>query len=81
MPAAIAGESYFGNVDFAVTPNGKEWHEFEGGFQYYQQPTVADIYPKTGPAKGVGIINFYGDGFRADYALAELGCKVGNSIG
>lgn len=42
---------------------------------------MADIYPKTGPAKGVGIINFYGDGFRADYALAELGCKVGNSIG
>jgi hypothetical protein len=32
MPAAQAGEAYFGNVDFAVTPNGKEWHVFDGGF-------------------------------------------------
>jgi len=81
MPAAEAGESYFGNVDFAVTPNGHAWYPFEGGFQYYQQPVVEDIDPKTGPSSGVGIINFYGEGFRADYPLAELGCKVGGAPG
>jgi len=35
-----------------------------------------------GPSSGVGIINFYGQNFRADYPLAELGCKIGtNSTG
>ena len=29
----------------------------------------------------MGIINFYGEGFRSDYQLAQLSCKVGNSIG
>ena len=42
---------------------------------------MKDIFPRTGPAHGVGIINFYGDNFRSDYSLAKLGCKVGNSIG
>jgi hypothetical protein len=60
MPAAEAGDSYFGNVDFAVTPNGHAWYPFDGGFQYYEQPVVEDIDPKTGPSTGVGIINFYG---------------------
>lgn len=36
MPAAEAGDSYFGNVDFAVTPNGHAWYPFDGGFQYYE---------------------------------------------
>jgi hypothetical protein len=35
MPAAEEGESYFGNVDFAVSANGITWNTFEGGFQYY----------------------------------------------
>ena len=30
---------------------------------------------------GVGVINFYGDGFRDDYNLIDLGCKIGDSIG
>jgi hypothetical protein len=81
MPAAEAGASYYGNVDLAVTANGADWHEFTGGFQYYQQPIVHDISPKRGPGRGMGIINFYGEGFRADYQLASLSCKVGNSIG
>lgn len=81
MPAADAGDGYFGNVDFAVTANGITWNNFEGGFQYYQQPVVEDIDPKNGPSSGVGIINFYGQNFRADYPLAELGCKVGESTG
>jgi len=81
MPAAAGGDSYFGNVDFAVTANGITWNPFEGGFQYYEQPEVEDIDPKRGPSSGVGIINFYGAGFRADYPLAELGCKIGDAHG
>ena len=42
---------------------------------------VEDIDPKTGPSTGIGIINFYGQGFRADYPLAELGCRVGTATG
>lgn len=34
-----------------------------------------------GPSDGAGIINFYGDNFRADYPLAELGCKIGTAKG
>lgn len=36
MPAALSGSNFFGNVDLAVTANGKDWHVFEGGFQYYE---------------------------------------------
>ena len=46
MPAAEAGTTFFGNVDLAVTANGKDWNIFEGGFQYFQQPIVSDISPK-----------------------------------
>lgn len=42
---------------------------------------VSDIDPKRGPNAGVGIINFYGSGFRADYPLAELGCRLGAAQG
>ena len=42
---------------------------------------MLDIYPRNGPAQGVGIINFYGSGFRSDFPLAKLGCKIGNTIG
>ncbi len=42
---------------------------------------MEDIYPKTGPAVGTGVINFYGDGFRDDYNLVSLGCKVGEAMG
>jgi hypothetical protein len=27
------------------------------------------------------VINFYGDGFRNDYQLIDMGCKVGESVG
>lgn len=27
------------------------------------------------------MINFYGDGFRDDYNLVDLACKIGDSIG
>ena len=81
MPPAVDGPEYFGNVDFAVAANGETWKSFEGGFQYYKNPVVEDIYPRSGPAQGIGIINFYGSGFRADFPLAQLGCKIGNSVG
>mmetsp|Transcript_9900 Transcript_9900/g.16641 ORF Transcript_9900/g.16641 Transcript_9900/m.16641 type:complete len:125 (-) Transcript_9900:927-1301(-) len=81
MPAAQEGDDFFGNVDLAVTANGITWLPFDGGFQYYEQPIVEDIDPKSGPNSGLGIINFYGEGFRADYMLAELGCRIGNSQG
>jgi hypothetical protein len=74
--------TFFGNVDFSFSlNNGNDWQLVEGGFQYYQQPIVTDISPKNGPAHGIGIINFYGDHFRADYALVDLECKVGNNVG
>ena len=29
----------------------------------------------------MGIINFYGSGFRDDYNLEDLACKIGDSVG
>lgn len=70
MPPAADGQDFFGNVAFAVSANGGvDWHTFKGGFQYYQQPIVYDIFPKNGPARGVGVINFYGEHFRSDSTL------------
>jgi hypothetical protein len=37
--------------------------------------------PHNGPSEGRGIIYFYGSKFRDDFKGAELGCKVGESIG
>jgi len=39
------------------------------------------MFPHIGPAEGSGIINFYGRNFREDYSLADIGCKIGESIG
>ena len=82
MPPAGPGPDYFGNVPLEVSVNnGAEWIVYELGFQYYQQPIVADIWPKTGPAVGAGVINFYGENFRSDFSLAVLKCKIGESLG
>ena len=27
------------------------------------------------------MINFYGEGFRDDYSLIDMGCKIGESVG
>lgn len=32
MPAADDGDSYFGNVNLAVSANGISWFNFDGGF-------------------------------------------------
>lgn len=37
--------------------------------------------PHTGPSEGKGVIYFYGRNFREDFALADIGCKIGDSIG
>jgi hypothetical protein len=39
------------------------------------------MFPHIGPSEGKGVINFYGQGFRDDYQLADIGCKIGNSVG
>jgi len=80
MPKAKQGPNFFGNVDFAVIIDGN-WHKFTGGFQYYEQIIIEDIYPKIGPSEGRGIIKFYGSNFREDFLLAEIGCKIGDAVG
>lgn len=81
-PAAQDGSKFFGNVDLAVSANaGSEWHVFKGGFQYYEQPKLLNIFPRSGPGHGIGIINLYGKNFRSDFDLAKLSCKIGSSIG
>ena len=39
------------------------------------------MYPHTGPSEGHGVIYFYGRNFREDYPNAEVGCRVGDSVG
>jgi hypothetical protein len=34
MPKAPSPD-YFGNVELAVAPNGIDWTDFVGGFQFY----------------------------------------------
>ena len=77
---AKQGPNHFGNVDFAVVIDGN-WHKFPGGFQYYEQIELDDMYPHDGPSEGKGAIYFYGRGFREDYRNAEVGCRIGDSIG
>ena len=80
MPPSKHGPKFFGPVDFAVIINGN-WHKFVGGFHYYEQITVEDMYPRMGPFEGQGKIHFYGRNFRADFQLADLGCRLGTAVG
>lgn len=32
MQKSDQGDSYFGNVPLSVSPNGIDWHVFDGGF-------------------------------------------------
>lgn len=81
MVAAEGGDETYANVNLEVNVNGLHWEPFEDGFQYYEQPVVTSIDPKMGPNEGIGIINFYGSGFRDDYPQVALDCKVGESTG
>ena len=63
MVPAKGGPNSFSNVDFSVVIDGN-WHKFPGGFQYYEQIELDDMYPHTGPSEGHGVIYFYGRNFR-----------------
>lgn len=77
---AKGGPDFFGSVEFAVVIDGN-WHKFTGGFQYYPQIILDDMFPHVGPSEGRGIINFYGRNFRDDFNLADIGCKIGDAVG
>ena len=81
MPKAVKGEKFEGKVDFGISLNGIDKKVFQGGFYYYNQPTVSDIYPRTGPSKGNALVRVFGEGFRNNFAGVNLGCKIGNSYG
>ena len=81
IPRAIKGADFFGSIPLAVNINGFDYYEFPDGFHYYPQIEVHDFYPKTGPAKGRGVIKIYGNKFRADFSTADPGCRFGPHIG
>jgi IPT/TIG domain len=39
------------------------------------------MFPHIGPSEGKGIVRIYGKNFRDDFALQEVGCKIGESVG
>ena len=81
IPRPKGGDDFFGAVPLEVSVNGWDYHKFEGGFQYYPQINVSDFFPRTGPARGDGVVKFYGHKFRSDFALARPACKFGPYIG
>jgi len=81
MPRAQKGRNFTGKVDFGITLNGIDEKVFSGGFYYYNQPTVTDIFPRSGPSKGRGLVKVFGSGFRNDFPGVNLGCKIGDSYG
>ena len=52
-----------------------------GTFYYYTQVALNDVMPRYGPAEGRGLIYLTGQRFVNDFPNAELGCKIGKSIG
>ena len=74
-------KDFFGTVQLEVSLNGIDYHEIEGGFHYYPPTDISDFYPKFSPAKGKGIVKFYGNNFRSDFSLAQPKCKFGPYIG
>lgn len=68
-----------GMIKFAMVLDGG-YTDF-GGFYYYPQVELYDIQPRNGPAAGKGLIFFFGSKFIDDFPHAELGCKIGESVG
>lgn len=68
-----------GAVKFAMILDGA-YTDF-GDFYYYSQIELYDIQPRNGPNEGKGIIFFFGAKFRDDFPRAQLGCRIGTSIG
>jgi len=81
MTQSTYGSNFTGAVDFGLTLNGIDWKDFKGGFYYYIQPIVTDIFPQSGPSRGNSKVKVYGEGFRDDFSGKNLGCRVGNSYG
>jgi len=81
MPQAANSLNFTGKVDFGISLNGIDKKVYGGGFYYYNQPSVDDIYPRTGPFKGKALIKVFGQGFKNNFAGAVLGCKIGTSYG
>lgn len=52
-----------------------------GDFHYYKQVELDSITPRFGPAQGNGLIYIAGKYFTSDFPNAEVGCKIGESIG
>lgn len=78
IPPATGGPTFVGNVPLEVTVNGIDYKKFPRGFQYYQQPTVEDVTPLSGPVNGGSSITVFGGPFRANFDLANLTCAIGD---
>lgn len=68
-----------GNVKFGVSFD-HHYNDF-GNFAYYDQVSMSDVQPRYGPSEGKGIVYIYGTKFSDNFIGAELGCKIGESIG
>ena len=80
-PKARGGDNFFGSVPLEISINGIDPYKFENGFHYYPQINCSDFFPRTAPARGKGLVKFYGRGFRADFPQARPACRFGNYIG
>lgn len=78
---AKQGLSFFGKVPFDISVNGEEWNSQSEGYYYYEQPTISDIYPKSGPSVGHAKVKISGSKFRSDFNTAAVACKVGDYYG
>ena len=78
---AKQGLSFFGKVPFDLSINGEEWHSQPDGYYYYEQPTITDIYPKSGPSVGHGKVKISGSKFRSDFSTSAVAWKVGDYYG
>lgn len=73
------GPGFTGKVDFEVSANGVDFKKFEKGFQFYEQPTVSEIEPKSGPSTGNSLLTIYGGPFKnLDYGNPT--CALSNYI-
>jgi len=52
-----------------------------GRFHFYTQVALDDVVPRYGPAQGRGLIYLTGQRFTNSFPNAELGCKIGKSVG
>lgn len=73
------GSSFTGNVALDASVNGVDFQRFNRGFQYYTQPEVESVSPKSGPVTGGTVLTVVGGPFK-DFELSDLVCSVGDFI-